>query len=72
MSHNHVTAQELEDYANEQEIQLAGHWGQGYSARVTYHVGTGMFNVYDHDEMIAQHDDASPAADAFNQIRPRS
>lgn len=68
--HNYVTAQELSDYANDQEIDLCGHYGEGYHAQVTYHVGSGMFNVYDHRTLIASHADAHAAAEAYNQIRP--
>lgn len=66
MTHQRVTAAELEDYVREKTIEhVVGEFGRGKYKFIDYQVGTGCYVAYDHGSIIYEGPNAQAALDAF-------
>lgn len=71
MSRFTITGEELEKHRAAIEKELVGEYGKGYHREVRFHVGHGVYHVYDHRELVLSTTSAVDAAEWFNDIRPR-
>ena len=72
MRHNYTSAEEITGALKELgEVELIGHYGEGYHASLKYHLVKRVFTVYDHREEVQSTRSPFLAAEAYNSIRPR-
>lgn len=72
MMYEPVSAESLAHYIDTTVIDVAAHFHGGYQAEIKYHVGTRMYRVYDHRQLVLSVASAEVAAAAYNSIRPKA
>lgn len=66
-----VSADSLTRYVDGAVLDVATHQHGGYHAELKYHVGTRMYRVYDHRQLVLSVASAEVAAAAYNSLKPR-
>ena len=70
MRHNHVTVDDIAHALAElSEVELVGHYGEGYHASLKFDIVSGEYRVYDHRELVTATTSAKAAAESYNDLR---